>query len=71
MIRELNDTMKELAIYAYKTKKNVFMYRNQGYHLNFLSQRVNGRSKLIGLEIRACDYKNGKWVTVGKIPYTE
>lgn len=67
MMQELNNNMKALAIFAYKTRKNVFMYRDHDYHLHFISQRVNGKSKDIGLEITACDYDAGKWITVGKI----
>lgn len=67
VITELNDTMKELAIFAYQTKKNVFMYRNQGFHLCFITQRFQGSSKDIALEVRTCDYAAGKWIAVGTV----
>lgn len=67
MIRCMNEEMQQLAIAAYETKKNVFLYQNQGFHLCFISQRFNGRSKVIGLEVRTCDDAAGKWITVGTV----
>ena len=63
----MNEEMQELAKAAYYSKRNVFEYHGKGFHLCFISQHFNGKSKVIALEIRTCDYDAGKWITVGTL----